>query len=86
MERSRAALEVLESSTDAGGRQIQVVKVPLPPPLHYEAHEAIYDPDTGGSLRGEGVRLAASYINFYLCNDGLIMPAFGGTASATDEE
>jgi agmatine deiminase len=32
----------------------------------------------------EGVRLTLSYLNFYLVNDGLILPVFGGKASSTD--
>jgi agmatine/peptidylarginine deiminase len=34
-ERSAEALEYLDGHTDAAGRKIQVVKVPLPPPLFY---------------------------------------------------
>lgn len=33
----------------------------------------------------EGVRLTLSYLNFYLVNDGLILPFFGGQAIATNE-
>ena len=34
-ERSAEALEYLNSQTDAAGRQLRVVKIPLPPPLYY---------------------------------------------------
>ena len=34
-ERSAEALEYLKNHTDATGRQIRVIKVPLPPPLFY---------------------------------------------------
>jgi len=32
----------------------------------------------------EGARLTLSYLNFYLVNNGLILPVFGGKAAATD--
>lgn len=32
----------------------------------------------------EGVRLTLSYLNFYLVNNGLILPLFGGKATATN--
>lgn len=31
----------------------------------------------GVKPRLAGTRLAASYINFYICNGGIVMPAFG---------
>ena len=33
-ERSKAAYDVLAASTDAKGRQIEVLKMPVPPPQH----------------------------------------------------
>jgi agmatine deiminase len=33
-------VEILQSSTDARGRQIEVVKVPCPPPMFRTHHEA----------------------------------------------
>ncbi|UWG95413.1 agmatine deiminase family protein [Dehalobacter sp. DCM] len=32
-----------------------------------------------------GKRLTLSYLNFYMVNDGIILPVFGGSASQTDE-
>lgn len=55
-------------STDAAGRKLEVIELPLP-----------YDART----RHDGTRLEMSYVNFYLCNGGLIMPAF---EDAADEE
>jgi agmatine deiminase len=34
----------------------------------------------------QGGRLTLSYLNFYFVNDGIILPVFGGTAAATDEQ
>lgn len=82
--RSEAALKVLEGTPDAKGRKIEVTKLPLPPPLYYEEHEAIHE-DTGAVDREAGGRLAASYTNFYICNGAVICPAFGGAAAETDK-
>ncbi|PSC68147.1 agmatine deiminase [Micractinium conductrix] len=80
------ALRVLSQATDAKGRQLKVVKVPCPPPLHYSQDEAEGVKEVHGSkARVAGDRLAASYINFYLCNGGLVMPAFGGAAAEADK-
>ena len=65
---------------------LQVTKVPLCPPLHISAEEArgvLVAP--GSKPRPEGERMAASYINFYIANGGVVMPAFGGEAAEADE-
>eukprot|EP00968_Pinguiococcus_pyrenoidosus_P024191 scaffold4386_cov143-Pinguiococcus_pyrenoidosus.AAC.1 len=51
----------------------QVHKINVPsPPLVYEEHEVDEEIE-----RNVGDRLAASYINFYLCNGGVVVPQFG---------
>lgn len=75
--RSKAALDYLSAQTDARGRRLKVHKLPLPGPLtitDQEASGVVANP--GSQPRHGGDRLAASYVNFYLCNGGLIMPAF----------
>jgi agmatine/peptidylarginine deiminase len=37
-----------------------------------------------GAERHAGMRLAASYVNFYICNGAVIAPVFGGTAATSD--
>lgn len=75
--RSKAALQVLENSTDAQGRPFEVVKLPIPKPMHLTEEEAgglvVEDamPRTAGDL------LACSYVNFYNANGGLVVPSFG---------
>lgn len=87
-ERSHAAYQVLVNSTDAKGRKIEVVKVPIPPPLHYGEEDVAGLRTFRGAmeLRQAGELLAGSYINFYLPNGGVVMPAFGGIAAGTDAQ
>lgn len=59
-----ANLRILRSTLDARGRPFEIVLLPLPRPAR----------------RDDGRLLTRSYINFYLCNDGLIMPAFDDPA------
>lgn len=53
-------LEILNTTTDAKGRPLQVFTIEQPPATYLD-----------------GERLTLSYINFYLANKGIIMPAFG---------
>ena len=55
--------EMLKKSTDQNGQPLQIVKLPMPPPLR----------DT---VRGEKQRLAASYTNFLIANHVVLVPAF----------
>lgn len=76
---SKAALDVLENSTDAKGRKIKVTKVPAPNPhIIVTSRESDGVDSVEGTLpRKEGDRQAASYINFLIINDAIIMPKFG---------
>ncbi len=72
---SKDALDRLRHARDARGRKIDVIKLPMPGPLELSAAEA------GGVLAREsshkrlvGSRLAASYVNFYIANKGIVMP------------
>ncbi|KAM0913506.1 hypothetical protein ACQ4PT_012108 [Festuca glaucescens] len=72
------ALSVLTQSTDAKGRQIEVVKIHVPGPLYITKEEGDGVDATGHAVAREpGKRLAASYVNFYPANGGIIAPAFG---------
>ncbi|KAL6650874.1 hypothetical protein ACP70R_009799 [Stipagrostis hirtigluma subsp. patula] len=77
-ERSVEALSTLSKSVDAKGRQIEVVKIHVPGPLYMTQEEAEGVVSTGHAVpREPGTRLAASYVNFYIANRGIIAPAFG---------
>jgi agmatine deiminase len=72
---SQDALVRLSRATDARGRSFEVVKVPMPLPVTVTAA----DLSPGIDHRQAGQRLAASYINCYLPNGGLVFPAYGGS-------
>jgi agmatine deiminase len=52
-------LERLRGATDASGRKLEVVTLPMPSPLFFE-----------------GMRLPASYANFYIANGLVLVPTF----------
>jgi agmatine deiminase len=55
----------LRAATDARGRPLEVVELPMP-----------------ARPESRGRRLSPSYVNFYLANGGVVMPAFGDPADA----
>ncbi|GLT44117.1 hypothetical protein SLA2020_180320 [Shorea laevis] len=76
--RSVEAFCALTNTTDACGRKLQVVKLHVPGPLYMTKDEADgVIPDGEAKPRLEGTRLAASYVNFYIANGGIIAPQFG---------
>jgi agmatine deiminase len=75
---SQDALARLSKVTDARGRSLEVVKLHQPDPiLIAEAEADGVDAVDGTYPRNPGDRMAASYVNFYLCNGGAIVPVFG---------
>ncbi|MEQ8653162.1 MAG: agmatine deiminase family protein [Kiloniellales bacterium] len=54
-------LKRLSEAEDAQGRKLEVIEVPQPQSIHQDYH---------------GETFHASYINFYLANGGVVMPAF----------
>jgi agmatine deiminase len=72
---SNDALERLRDARDARGRRLKVHKLPSPGPLKMTAAEAAGVQQRAGSKpRAAGTRLAASYVNFYIANGGIVMP------------
>ncbi|HUD53516.1 agmatine deiminase family protein, partial [Parvibaculum sp.] len=51
----------LEAARDASGKKLEVIELPQP------KHQF---------RRGDGRRLTTSYVNFYIANGGIVMPAF----------
>lgn len=74
---SAECLEILENETDAKGRKIKVHKLIVPKPvLITKEEEKGVDVKAGSIPRVEGERLAASYVNFYFANGGIVLPLF----------
>ncbi|TXG51560.1 hypothetical protein EZV62_024084 [Acer yangbiense] len=77
-ERSAEAFSVLSNATDATGRKFQIIKLHVPGPLYMTDEEASGVIQVGEAKpRLPGTRLAASYVNFYIANGGIIVPQFG---------
>ena len=76
---SNACLEVLEKERDARGRKLTVHKLPIPkkPVCITEYDLKGFQFEEGEDVREAGERLAASYVNFYISNGGVIVPQFG---------
>ncbi len=83
-EYSSACLKYLESETDAYGRKIKVTKLPIPsrPVCINEKDLEGLIPEPGEAPRSVGERLAASYVNFYIANNSVIVPQFGDSNDA----
>jgi agmatine deiminase len=80
---SQDAFERLMAARDARGRRLRVHKLVSPGPLHMTRREAagIVSDDHIRPLRA-GTRLAASYANFYLANNALILPLLDARSDA----
>ena len=76
---SLADLKLLECETDAKGRHFIIHKLPIPkkPILISDKDLQGYDFEEGETEREIGERLAASYVNFYISNGSVLLPAFG---------
>lgn len=78
--RCRDAESVLQSITDAKGRNLTIWKLYLPsPPLFYTEEEAksLALLEDGTYARQPNEKMAASYINFYIANEAVLVPQFG---------
>jgi agmatine deiminase len=76
-ERSVEALEVLRSTRDARGRELEVVLLHQPGPLTITEHEAAgVDAVAGTQPRTAGQRMAGSYVNSYIGNQVVVVPVF----------
>jgi len=67
----------LREATDARGRRLEVHTVPMPAIMAITADEAWGVDSAEGSIpRRPGDKTAASYLNFLICNGGIVMPKF----------
>ena len=75
---SMDAYERLISTVDAHDRKLTVHKIHQPAPILISRKKQTGVIPVEGTLpREAGARMAASYINFYICNHGVIVPIFG---------
>ncbi len=81
---SRACEHVLRHETDAQGRPFTVHHLPIPAQPICIAEDDLqgYEFEEGEDVREVGERLAASYVNFYISNGGVLVPQFGDTNDA----
>ncbi len=86
-ELSKKCFDYLSKETDASGNPLTIIKIPIPdyPICITSGQLDNYSFEPGEDMREAGERLAASYINFYFCNDAVIVPLFGGKNQYSDE-
>lgn len=83
----KEAYETLSSVTDAKGRKIEIHKMMLPTPILIKDEEAWGVDAVDGTIPREGGdRQAASYVNFYIANGGIVFPLFDDPADKLAEE
>jgi agmatine deiminase len=74
---SQDAFYKLSKAVDAKGRTFEIHKIHQPGPLYMTAEESSgVDPAHHTIPRNDGNRLAGSYVNFYIANNGVVMPLF----------
>lgn len=74
---SQDAYRRLAAATDARGRRLEIVKIHQPDPVIITEEEAAGVAAQEGTLpRRASTRMAASYINFYIANGGVVAPQF----------
>lgn len=84
---SQADYEYLLSETDAKGRKLKIHKLPVPQPVTIKKEECEGLLHMNGEpTRRPGERLAASYVNFYISNQTVIVPAFHDPADYYAQE
>ncbi len=71
---SQAAYQTLSQSKDAKGRTLEIIKLPMPGPLFVSEQEAQNLNTSQFMERQAGERLAASYANFLVTNQTVILP------------
>jgi agmatine deiminase len=75
---SQDAYQRLKLASDARERKLTIHRLHQPDPMTLSQEEAMgiqVVPGTKQRIAGE--RMAASYVNFYLCNGGAVVPTFG---------
>jgi agmatine deiminase len=72
------AYAILSNTTDAKDRELKIHKIQQPTPISLTAEEAAgLDHREGTWDREEGLKICASYINYYVGNSVVVVPEFG---------
>jgi agmatine deiminase len=70
--------ERLAAAVDGRGRRLEIAKLPVPHDVLFTAEETFGIDSVEGSIaRRVGDRMPATYVNFYICNGGVVAPVFG---------
>jgi len=83
-QRCRMAQEYLQSTVDAKGRSIRITKLYLPNECLRYTQEESESLGIEETIRETDERMAASYINFYIANQAILVPQFA--TDSKDEE
>lgn len=71
------AFQRLRQATDAQGRNLEIIKIHQPETVYITDEESQgVDSVDGTYPRQAGDRMAASYVNFYIANGGIVAPIF----------
>lgn len=74
---SMDAFKRLSNARDARGRKLIIHKLHQPGPLYISEEESLGIDQKGQTMqRTPGSRMAGSYVNFYIANNGIVMPVF----------
>ena len=74
---SQEAYGIIKSARNIDGETYNIVKISQPPALHItDAESSGIDSSEYAIPRVTNMRLPASYINSYICNDAVIIPSF----------
>ena len=84
LEKAQDVLNQTVNVTEAKGRHIKVRKMLIPkkPVCITEEELNGFEFEEGEDMREAGERLAASYVNFYIANDSVIVPQFDDEADS----
>jgi len=83
----RDNLERLEKATDARGRRFEIARLPCPTDVFISEEEAWGVDAVAGTIpRRAGDRMPATYVNYYACNGGVVMPVFDDPADEDARE
>lgn len=86
---SKENIEYLESQLDANGRRLTIHKLLLPNnpiEISKEMYEKYLfnDKENDNQSHSIGTRMPASYVNFYITNNSVLVPQFGGKNKESD--